>query len=70
MKLLGYRWPLVLWSRYDRLLSENNYLKQHLRETQLELHKHKLLLGRLASEDEATTQAFERARQAVRDGKL
>lgn len=66
MKLFGYQWPLVLWSTYDRAVTESNSLKRHLVETQKELAKHRLLLGRLADADEATEKAFARARDAVK----
>ena len=70
MKLFGWQWPLVWWTTYDRLVSENNSLKRHLLETQRELARHRLLLGRLASADEETEKAFERARESIRSSKL
>lgn len=69
MKILGYQWPLVLWSTYDHVVTENGSLKRHLVETQKELAKHRLLLGRLADADEQTTKAFERARESARGSK-
>jgi hypothetical protein len=69
MKLFGYRWPLVLWSTYDHLVTENNSLKRHLVETQKELLKHRLLLGRLADADKETEEAFARAKEASRAGR-
>lgn len=66
MKLLGYQWPLVLWTTHDRVVTENGSLKRHLVETQRELAKHRLLLGRLASADEETEKAFARAREAAK----
>lgn len=66
MKLFGYQWPLVLWSTHDRVVTENHSLKRHLLETQKELARHRLLLGRLADADKATEEAFARARASVR----
>lgn len=68
MKIFGFQWPIVLWRSYDHLVTENNSLKRHLVETQKELARHRLLLGRLASADQATEEAFARARKAAREG--
>lgn len=66
MKLFGRQFPLVLWSTYDRVVTENGSLRRHLVETQKELAKHRLLLARLADADEATEKAFARAREAAK----
>lgn len=69
MKILSYQWPLVLWATHDRVVTENHSLKRHLLETQRELAKHRLLLGRLGDADQATEQAFARARDAAKGAK-
>jgi hypothetical protein len=53
MKLFGYRWPLVLWSSYDRLETENHSLKRHLLGAE-GADQARLLLARLADADKAT----------------
>ncbi len=69
MKLFGRQWPLVWWSTYDHVVTENHSLKRHLVETQKELAKHRLLLARLSAADEETENAFERVRQGIRSAK-
>ena len=61
MKLFGRQWPLVLWSTYDRVVTENGSLKRHLLETQKELLKHRRLLADLRNADHETEQAVARA---------
>lgn len=69
MRIFGYQWPLVLWRTHDRVVTENHDLRNVLVNTQKELRKYKLLVANLRSADQATEQAFARARDAVKQGK-
>lgn len=60
---MKWQWPFVWRSDYNAVRLENYTLRDALRNSNAELHKHRRLLAQLRAGEQTATEAVERALQ-------